>query len=435
MVYIVGGVLIHSMNAPMLKNTNIYFTGKVLNVRELASDNAKSFRFNKQERDALDLKGLPIRLEHEDNLTVGTIQHSWNKNNEHWVFGKIDQSSIPATFAKYALMKTGTDKPYYTGLSLQHVHREYPDGKTEKKGIEVSLTTDPRRPNCNITWTSANAKAATNNKTYKLVSQLASTKAVAKIKTEMASVTEAAPQQTEVPAEPSAPTGQELSEKVYDEMAKLMEKEQAQQSRIAELEQKLQEHNKHVEAEKAKKAQEDAAKGKALMATFLEHVKELVGDHEGLQQTVEPMIAANPEGMGRVMEIVSKASKKYAENSLALRKAEANLKDKELELKFQQLIQSKSLNMQTATPVVQQVEVASKKRAPQEPVQQAAKVVAQKAINPYASRKAPVQRRQVRKVGGMNTDLLKAYNATRGDGLSAMSKLHKSLSERRRSYY
>ena len=200
----------------------------------------------------------------------------------------------------------------------------------------------------------------------------------------------------------------------------------------------MKEHNSILEAEKLKKQQEDAAKGRALMSTFLEHVKELVGDQEGLQQTVEPMIAANPEGMGRVMEIVSKASKKYAENNLALRKAQATLKDKELELKFQQLIQSKSLNM-TSTPVVQQVEVASKKRATQEPVQKAATAVAQK-INPYsaaANHRAPLQRRKpvARKVGGMNSDLLKAYNAARGDGLGAMARLHKSLSERKRSGY
>lgn len=438
--YIVNGGHIQSTNGHMLKNKNVYFTGKVLNVRELASDNAKSFRFNQEERDKLDLKGLPIRLEHEDGLEVGTIQHSWNKNNEHWVFGKIDQSSIPATFAKYALMKTGTERPYYTGLSLQHVHREYPDGKTEKKGIEVSLTTDPRRPNCNITWTS-NQKPATNNLNYKLVSQLASSKAQAK--QEMASVTEAAPaqaetqQETTAPETTEAPVGQELSEKVYDELAKLMEKEQSQQSRIKELENKLKEHNSILEAEKAKKQQEDAAKGRALMSTFLEHVKELVGDQEGLQQTVEPMIAANPEGMGRVMEIVSKASKKYAENNLALRKAQATLKDKELELKFQQLIQSKTLNMNTA--VTQQVEVASKKRAKQESVQKAATAVAQK-INPYsaaANHRAPLQRRKpvARKVGGMNSDLLKAYNAARGDGLGAMARLHKSLAERKRSGY
>ena len=158
-----------------MKRTNIYFTGKVLNVKELASDNAKSFRFSDEERQQLNLKGLPIRLEHEDNLEVGTIKTSWNKNGEHWVFGSINKQSIPATFAKHALMK-GTDgkqKPYYTGLSLQHLHREYPNGRTEKKGIEVSLCTDPRRPNCNIIWTST-PQSQTNNNTYKLVQQLAS---------------------------------------------------------------------------------------------------------------------------------------------------------------------------------------------------------------------------------------------------------------------
>ena len=332
----------------MLRNKNIYFTGKVLNVKELASDNAKSFRFTKEEREQLNLRGLPIRLEHEDNLEVGTIKTSWNKNGEHWVFGSIDKNSIPATFAKHALMQSGpnnTNKPYYTGLSLQHVHREYPDGTTEKKGIEVSLCTDPRRPNCNITWTSnkmGEQKLETRNMPYKLVKEVASKdNTMSQIVTEQTT-----PQNTEnqmdteveiSAVEPTAPTGAELSEQVYAQFSELMEKEKAQQDKIKALEDQLSKHNEHLEAEKKKKEAEDAAKGRALMGTFLEHIKELVGEEKDLQSTVEPMLQANPEGMGRIMEVVSKASKKYAENNLALQKAKATLKDKELELKFQQL--------------------------------------------------------------------------------------------------
>tara|TARA_B100000902_G_scaffold40583_2_gene48186 strand:+ start:401 stop:1711 length:1311 start_codon:yes stop_codon:yes gene_type:complete len=432
-----------------LAHTNIYFTGKVLNVKEIASDNAKSFRFSDEERQQLNLKGLPIRLEHEDNLEVGTIKTSWNKNGEHWVFGSINKQSIPATFAKHALMKgaDGNQKPYYTGLSLQHLHREFPNGTTEKKGIEVSLCTDPRRPNCNIIWTST-PQSQTNNNTYKLVQQLASKNRIM-TNSETTPNTTQENTQVEQPSETSgatsmqveAPTGKELSDKVYDELAKLMESEQKQQEKIIQLEKQLEQHNKTLAQEKDKKQKEDAAKGRALMNTFLEHVKELVGDQDGLQQQVEPMIQSNPEGMGRIMEVVSKASKKYAENSLALQQAKASLKDKELELKFQQLIQGKTIGNPATTEITQAA--SSKKRA--QPavtsavVARAASSTNAVAVNPYATARrhgttrAP-QRQAQRRIGGMNENLLKVYNSVRGDGIQAMQKLHKSLTERPRYF-
>ena len=221
-----------------------------------------------------------------------------------------------------------------------------------------------------------------------------------------------------------------------------MDNEKKQQDKIKQLEEQLAQHNETLEKEKKKKQEEDAAKGRALMNTFLEHVKELVGDQDGLQQQVEPLIAANPEGMGRVMEIVSKASKKYAENNLALQQAKASLKDKELELKFQQLIQSKL----GANPIAQPQEITQAASTKKRPAAQTTTVnkVAQQASatkttpNPYAprvhNRNNTRRRPQQRKVGGMNDNLLKAYNAAKGDGLQAMAKLHRSLAERPRYY-
>ena len=308
------------------------------------------------------------------------------------------------------------------------------------------MCTDPRRPNCNIIWTST-PQTQTNNNTYKLVQQLASKNRIM-TNSETPNTTQETTQ-VEQPSETSgatpmqveAPTGKELSDKVYDELAKLMENEQKQQDKIVQLEKQLEEHNKTLAQEKDKKQKEDAAKGRALMNTFLEHVKELVGDQDGLQQQVEPMIQSNPEGMGRIMEVVSKASKKYAENSLALQQAKASLKDKELELKFQQLIQGKTIGNPATTEITQAA--SSKKRA--QPVANA--VVASSArkasseksitVNPYATARrqaAPQRPTRARRSGGMNENLLKVYNSVRGDGIQAMQKLHKSLTERPRYY-
>ncbi|MAU14051.1 MAG: hypothetical protein CMH46_00740 [Muricauda sp.] len=407
------------------KHKNVYFTGKVLNIKEDANDNAKSFRFSEAERNELDLAGIPIQLEHNDKLKVGTIERSWRDDaGQFWVFGAIDKSSVEGTFAKHAIQKKNNKSAYYTGLSLSHVHREYPDGKCEKVPIEVSLCTEPRRANCNIIWTSNkdDTKLQTNKVPYKPVVEQAT-------KNNMSAVTEnQTTPQTEEPKEPmqvetpSEPTGKELSEQVYNQFAELMEKEKGQAAKIAALEAQLKKHNESLEEEKKKKAEADAAKGQALMQTFIEHINDLVGPEENtLQNDIEPLIAQ--PGMNRVMEIVARASKKYKEQSIKLKETQNNLKDKELELKFQTLIKQNVVPQQV-------VEKASKKR-PAPVAQNTVKATTQaaKSFNPYefnvtgsSSRIAPRAK--------MNEGLLNAYNQNRGAGINAARRLHKSFQNR-----
>ena len=317
------------------KHKNVYFTGKVLNIKEDANDNAKSFRFSKAEREKLDLAGIPIQLEHNDKLKVGTIERSWRDDaGQFWVFGAIDKKSVEGTFAKHAIQKKNNKAAYYTGLSLSHVHREYPDGKCEKVPIEVSLCTEPRRANCNIIWTSNknDTNVQTNKVPYKPVVEQATKNNMSAITEKQTTPTEQTPSmEVETPTEP---TGKELSEQVYNQFAELVEKEKGQAAKIAELQAQLDKHNESLEAEKKKKAEADAAKGQALMQTFIEHINDLVGPEESsLQNDIEPLIAQ--PGMNRVMEIVARASKKYKEQSIKLKETQNNLKDKELELKFQ----------------------------------------------------------------------------------------------------
>ena len=141
----------------MLRDTTVYFVGKILNEKEDDDDNAETFRFSKTERASLakQLRNIPVQLEHEDTLKVGQITNAFRDNNDQfWVFGKVNAKDFKGTFAKHSLQKKGTAGAYYTGLSMQHVHREYRDGRKEKQPIEVSLCTDPRRRNCKIVWTS-----------------------------------------------------------------------------------------------------------------------------------------------------------------------------------------------------------------------------------------------------------------------------------------
>jgi len=270
------------------------------------------------------------------------------------------------------------------------------------------------------------------NTPYKLVQEQATTRNqtnnMSQIVQENQEKTET-PMETEPATDSTAPTGAELSEEVFQQFSTLMEKEKAQQAKIEELEKQLAQHNETLESEKKKKQEEDAAKGRALMSTFMEHVKELVGEQENLEAEVEPLIAQNPNAMHKMMEVVSKASKKYQENNLALQKAQAELKDKQLELKFQQLIQSKA---QIAPAQVVTESASSKKRAA--PAQNTTQKAVAKAVNPYAFKKSAAKQPQRRRAGGMNEMLLKMYNQNKGNGLRAMSKLHEGLNNRRSLY-
>ena len=412
------------------KNKNVYFTGKVLNIKEDANDNAKSFRFSKEERASLNLSGIPIQLEHNEKLKVGTIEKSWQDDDgQFWVFGAINENSIEGTFAKHAIQKRKQGTPYYTGLSLSHIHREYPDGKTEKVPVEVSLCTEPRRQNCNIIWTSnkhRDTNKETNKVTYKPVIEQATSKH------KMSAVTEQTTQeqqpQVETPAPSGSstePTGKELSEQVYKQFADLIEKEKGQQDKIATLEAQLKDHNQKLTAEKEKKALEDAAKGKALMQTFIEHINDLVGNEENLQSDVEPLIQHDPTRMNRVMEIVARASKKYKEQAIKLKETENNLKDKELELKFQTLIK------QSTNAPQQIVEKASKKRAA--PVEPNTAYVTTQAVkqtpNPYAFNVKGSSSR-IKPRANMNESLLNAYRSNKGNGVGAAKRLHQSFLNR-----
>ena len=240
--------------------------------------------------------------------------------------------------------------------------------------------------------------------------------------------TQEQPPQMETPAPTEAstePTGKELSEQVYKQFADLIEKEKGQADKIAKLEEELKTHNQKLNAEKEKKAAEDAAKGKALMQTFIEHINDLVGNEENLQSDVEPLIQHDPQRMNRVMEIVARASKKYKEQAIKLKETQNNLKDKELELKFQTLIK------QNTNAPQQVVEHASKKRAA--PAEESVKKVTTKAVkqasNPYTYNVKGSSSR-IKPRSNMNEGLLNAYRSNKGSGLGAAKKLHQSFLNR-----
>ena len=111
----------------------------------------ETFFFTEKEKAELDLKNVPIRLEHADKLQVGTILRNFTIDDQTYVVGKIEGDGLKASFAKKAVAGQG---PFYGSLSLQHSHTIFEDGSTKKKPIEVSLCTNPRRKGSTICYVS-----------------------------------------------------------------------------------------------------------------------------------------------------------------------------------------------------------------------------------------------------------------------------------------
>ena len=119
----------------------LHFIGNVLPTTAASEQHPEagvnSFHITESESNQMDLTGLPLHLEHDDKLPVGTIQKQFtDKSGKKWIIGEINDDSIAAKFAGKDLESNAA---MFKGLSLQHVHSEYSDGTSSKRPVEVSL--------------------------------------------------------------------------------------------------------------------------------------------------------------------------------------------------------------------------------------------------------------------------------------------------------
>jgi hypothetical protein len=140
----------------------VQFIGNVLTSHADADQHEERdkehFHITPSEAKALDATGLPVHLEHADNVKVGKVVRSWDdEDGKKWVLADVDTSTIEGKFVKNDLTSAN---PIYSGLSLQHMYRKYADGRSSKSGIEVSICKEPRRPGCSIVHASAATEAA-----------------------------------------------------------------------------------------------------------------------------------------------------------------------------------------------------------------------------------------------------------------------------------
>ena len=129
-----------------------YFVGNVLPSSSDQGEDDPTFDFTTDESRQMNLRDVPIRIEHEEGLAVGTVQRDWtDSDGKKWILGKVDSNTLEGLYAGHAIQPSSSGHTLYKGLSLQHVHTSFSNGSTTKRPIEVSLCVEPRRPGCDIT--------------------------------------------------------------------------------------------------------------------------------------------------------------------------------------------------------------------------------------------------------------------------------------------
>ena len=142
-----------------------YFIGNIFNSNneEITEKHQRGFGFTNAQKAELSLVGLPIRIEHDEGLRVGTIRKSWYNEgtNTRWVVGDIDRDDFKGTYAA-----NGLKTKLYSGLSLQHVAVPLHNGEHVMIPVEVSIVEEPRREDCNIVSFKASRTTKTEHRSY-----------------------------------------------------------------------------------------------------------------------------------------------------------------------------------------------------------------------------------------------------------------------------
>mgnify|MGYP001310355770 CR=1 FL=1 len=342
----------------------VYFIGNVLSPTETQPEqNDPTFAFTHQESKSLSLKGIPIRMEHNDKMEVGTVRSSWTaKNGTKWIVGKLNDSGLQSVFAKHAI---ASDKPYYTGLSLQHTHTQFANGTTSKAPVEVSLCCDPRRADCRIVFVESKDKRSrkTTYKTAHTASKMTDT-----IQPTIIADETAAPIVTEMvepaaPAVDKSPSAKEMMEIIIKQQKELEQNEQQQVEYVA--------YKASVSKEKEERLNQIRSKNEALAKALVETwSKELNQDdlNDQSRHNIMELAKKYPAETQDFFRVAHHASKKFAQRDQArLQELEAN-KDVELKKSFNQVMSK-------------QVHVASSKSSNQ--VEKAPTDHFMKALNKY----------------------------------------------------
>lgn len=321
-----------------------YFIGNVLSPTETQPEqNDSTFAFTKKEAAELDLTNIPIRMEHHDNMEVGRVISAWNsQDGSKWIVGKLNNSGFQSAFAQNAIENTGSDIPYYTGLSLQHTHTQFASGDTDKQAVEISLCCNPRRSDCRIIYVSQtkSPKHLSRKRHYKTVHQ--ASQMTDSVPT---SVTSVAPAPTPVAPTPAAPVAAApVAVDVVPSTGEMMEVIVKQQERVEFLQKKSDELDTlklERAAEKEKELQKVRSKNEVFAKTLVKRWSNELSPEDLNDETrnnIMELATKFPTETADFFRVAHHASSKYAERETQQKEQLENSKNRALSETFNKVM-------------------------------------------------------------------------------------------------
>lgn len=341
-----------------------YIVGKVLND---AKENDVTFDFTEKETSDLNLKDIPLRIEHLNNMHVGKVENSWvDKNGHKWIVGTLEQDNFKSKIAKHTMRPSSEGHTVYKGLSLQHHVYRNPDGTRTKVPIEVSICREPRRPGCNIQRIGESAKLdyihrASMN--IRLMSDPSNT-TNPNVPLNTAAPSLSTPQQSAQTPHPQASASGDTRTPGFQEVANaLVESEEQNTLAKAEIE-KLREEleaskkalQERIDAEQEEERKDRVAKAEGIVNAWKETLspEEFTTQH---QEAIMHLASKFPKETKAMFEVAHLASRRASE----FHQTQTAKDQRELEAKVHNVLSKKRAASASAEPKLEQVHAASKK--------------------------------------------------------------------------
>lgn len=345
-----------------------FFVGNVLPASDAPGEDDPTFDFSSEESKNMSLQNVPIRIEHEEGLAVGSVQRDWtDSDGKKWILGKVHGDSLESRYAQNAIQPSSEGHTLYQGLSLQHVHTSFRDGSSSKRAIEVSLCTEPRRPGCHVTCVDQSKKKEYITHTASRQNMSAESAPITETpvnETPAAEPSEPAAAPAETPA-PDQDVGnrEELMKLVIDQESELGSTKAALEKAHSEL-QKLQGQWKEREDNERLQTKSKAeALSKALVDSWSASLPaDMMTDDN--KKAIFAMAQNFPQESVKMLEIAHKASKKYATDIASLEARKTAEKKRQLESRVMDIVTKKRRVAPTEPDTRSVVHAASAKRNP-----------------------------------------------------------------------
>lgn len=313
-----------------------YFVGNVLPSSSDPGEDDPTFDFTNDESRQMNLRDVPIRIEHEEGLAVGTVQRDWtDSDGKKWILGKVNSDTLESRYASHAIQPSSSGHTLYKGLSLQHVHTSFSNGSTAKRPIEVSLCVEPRRPGCDITCVDRSKKkeyithlASRQNMSESLVESTP--------ETTTETVVEPSPETTQV-AEENVDNREELMKLVIDQETELSGTKTALEKAHAELQKLQSAWSERENNEKLQTKSKAEALSKALVDSWTASLPaDMMTDDN--KKAIYALAQNFPQESVKMMEIAHKASKKYKQDLDSLAAQQQAKQKRQLESRVHDIV-------------------------------------------------------------------------------------------------